>query len=289
MTWDQWISGGNWANDERASIPMLPANIRELVVLAVDPDAPSWRIAAVVGQDPVLAAQVLRMANTVGVTPGRPATTIEESVRRLGSQAVRNILLAGCLNTQMTDPGIYGAAGRQVVDHCLGTAVMAAKLSAGNPASGELFLAGLLHDVGKLLVLKLAHEYRVETGRRPAPEEVAETLRTRHPQLGGWLATRWSIPESITDSIVWHHEPAWAKQRYAAVIVYAANRLAHRYGFGGAERDLSALYEDKTMREAGVDQPRLADLDMCAPMLYEETRSAMPPRKPPVGASLSAV
>lgn len=170
----------------------------------------------------------------------------------------------------------------------MGTAEMAAKLSAGHSASGELFLAGLLHDVGKLLVLKLAHEYERETGVRPTPEEVAETTRVRHAQLGGWLVARWDAPEKITDSIAWHHDPDWAHDRKSAVIICAANRLAHRYGFAGSERDLSNLPDDPIMLEAGVDAPRLADLDMCAPMLFDETRRTLPPRPPPSGFSSTA-
>jgi len=72
------------------------------------------------------------------------------------------------------------------------------------------------------------------------------------------------------------------------VIICAANRLAHRYGFAGSERDLSNLPDDPIMLEAGVDAPRLADLDMCAPMLFDETRRTLPPRPPPSGFSSTA-
>lgn len=254
---------------------MLPANVQELVVLAVDPEVAMWRVADAVGKDPVLAAQVMRMANTVGVTPGRPVVTIDEAVRRLGSQAVRNVVLAGCLSTQMADPRIYGSRGRQIADHCLGTAIIAAKLSERRDLSGELFLAGLLHDIGKLLVLKLAHEYQRDTGTVPPEEEIEEILRRRHAQLGGWLAVRWQIPEAITECIVWHHDPEWAGDRESVAIVYAANRLSHRYGFGDAA-DRSNLLSDPTMAEAGVTDDVLTKLDLMATQQYAEMRRVLP-------------
>lgn len=254
---------------------MLPANVQELVMLAVDPDVALWKVAGAVGKDPVLAAQVMRMANTFGFNPGNAIVTIDEAVRRLGSQAVRNVVLAGCLSTQMADPRIYGSRGKQIADHCLGTAIIAGKLSERKDLSGELFLAGLLHDIGKLLVLKLAHEYEKETGSRPPEGEIEQVLRQRHAQLGGWLATRWKIPEAITECIIWHHDPEWAADRDNVIIVYAANRLAHRYGFGG-ELDRSNMLSDPTMLEAGVSEEVLAKLDLAAMKHYEEMRRALP-------------
>ena len=254
---------------------MLPANVQELVVLAVDPEVALWKVAGAVGKDPVLAAQVLRMANTVGVTPGRAVATIDEAVRRLGSQAVRNVVLAGCLSTQMADPRIYGSRGRQIADHCLGTAIIAGKLSERRDLSGELFLAGLLHDIGKLLVLKLAYEFEKETGVRPPDEEIEEISRRRHAQLGGWLAVRWQIPEAITECIIWHHDPEWAADRDNVIVIYAANRLSHRYGFGG-ELDRSNMLTDPTMLEAGVTEDVLTKLDLAAMTHYQEMRRALP-------------
>ncbi len=254
---------------------MLPANVQELVVLAVNPEVPLWKVAGAVGKDPVLAAQVMRMANTFGVAPGCEVATIDEAVRRLGSQAVRNVVLAGCLSTQMADPRIYGPRGRQIADHSLGTAIIAGKLSERLDLSGELFLAGLLHDIGKLLVLKLAYEYEQETGIRPSEDEVEEISRKRHAQLGGWLAVRWQIPQAITECIIWHHDPEWAADRDKVIIIYAANRLAHRYGFGG-ELDRSNMLTDPTMLEAGVNDDVLAKLDLMAMKHYEDMRRALP-------------
>lgn len=264
---------------------MLPANVQELVVLAVNPEVPLWKVAGAVGKDPVLAAQVMRMANTFGVTPGCAIATIDEAVRRLGSQAVRNVVLAGCLSTQMADPRIYGVRGRQIADHSLGTAIVAGKLSERRDLSGELFLAGLLHDIGKLLVLKLAYEYEKETGARPSEDEIEEISRKRHAQLGGWLAVRWQIPQAITECIIWHHDPEWAADRDNVIIVYAANRLAHRYGFGG-ELDRSNMLSDPTMLEAGLNEDVLAKLDLMAMKHYDDMRRALPEERRVLGPAI---
>lgn len=270
-SWTNWIHSGDWAREDQATIPMLPAHVRELVELAFDPEVQSRRIAALVATDPVLAMQVIRMANTAGSAPAIRITSIDEAVLRLGTKAVRNVVIAGCLSAQLVDPKIYGRQGRDVVDHCIGTAFLASALAEKYGTSGELFLGGLLHDIGKLLILKLAHEYAMQASARPSDEEIDALTADRHAQMGGWLAGRWSMPATLSDPIVWHHDPEWAEDRTPVVIVYAANRLAHRYGFG-CEADPADVLDDPVMAEIGLDAARLAHFDAVAPGMYESAR-----------------
>jgi len=273
MSWTMWIRSGDWARPDQAVIPMLPANVRELMQLALDPEVTARSMAAAVGKDPVLAAQVIRMANTAGLAPGTDITNINDAVLRLGTQAVRNVVVAGCLSAQLADPKIYGRRGRAIVDHCIGTATLASELAERHGTSGELFLCGLLHDIGKLLVLKLAHEYGL-THERPSDEEIESLIAARHAQLGGWLAGRWEMPVSLSDPILWHHDVEWAQDRTQVAIIYAANRLAHRYGFG-CDAEEADLLTDPIVREVGIDEARLAALDATAPARFETIRHAI--------------
>jgi HD-like signal output (HDOD) protein len=269
--WLDWVRSGEWAGEDQASIPMLPSHVNEMVRLAFDPEVPVRRIAALVKNDPVLAMQVIRMANSAASASAMRITDLDQAVVRLGTQAVRNVVIAGCLSAQLADAKIYGKQGREVVDHCIGTAFLASALGERHGRSSEFFLGGLLHDVGKLLVLKLVHEYRRKHPDGPANDEIQAMMAERHPQLGGWLAGRWNMPGSLVDPINWHHDPEWAEDRVPATIVYAANRLAHRYGFG-CDADASDLLEDPILAEVGVDTVRLAQLDATAPALYEKAR-----------------
>lgn len=273
MSWTNWVRSGDWARADQAVIPMLPANVRDLVQLALDPEVTARQLAAVVGHDPVMAAQVIRMANTAGSAPACDITNIGDAVMRLGTQITRNVVIAGCLSGQLADPKIYGRRGREIVDHCIGTASLASELAGNNGAPGELFLCGLLHDIGKLLVLKLAHEYGL-THEPPSEEEIEAVMAARHAQLGGWLAGRWQIPVALSEPIIWHHDIEWAGNRQQSAIIYAANRLAHRYGFG-CESDTTELLDDPVIREVGIDEARLAALDATAPEKFQAIRHAI--------------
>jgi putative nucleotidyltransferase with HDIG domain len=270
-SWPDWIHSGEWARKEQAAIPMLPAHVRELIQLAFDPEVPVKSIVAVVANDPILAMQVIKVANSAFSAPAVHITSIDEAVLRLGTQTVRNVVIAGCLSAQLVDPQIYGRHGRNVVDHSIGTAFLASKLAEPFGLSGELFLGGLLHDIGKLLILKLAHQFRLRSPGNPTDEEVAAVITERHSQIGGWLAGRWDMPATLADAIVWHHDPVWAERRTPANVIYAANRLAHRYGFG-CEVDTTDLLEDAIMADAGVDAARLAEIDSTSADLYESAR-----------------
>ena len=96
-------------------------------------------------------------------------------------------------------------------------------------------------------------------------------IADRHAQMGGWLAGRWNMPTSLSDPIIRHDDPEWAEEGTPVAIVYAANRLAHRYGFG-CDVDDTDLLADPILAEIGVDAARLAWLDATAPALYESAR-----------------
>jgi HD-like signal output (HDOD) protein len=229
------------------------------------------RIAAAVAKDPVLAMQVIRMANSAASASATHIADLNDAVVRLGTQTVRNTVVAGCLNAQLVDPRVYGSRGREIVDHCLGTALIASSLGKRHGTSGEMFLGGLLHDIGKLLILKLAHDVRMNSENAPLQHEVDAMLTDRHAQMGGWLAARWSMPLALGDPIVWHHAPEWAEDRASAMIIYSANRLAHRYGFG-CEPEPEDLLADPVFAELGIGEIRLAALDAEAPALYNTTK-----------------
>lgn len=272
--WSEWIRSGGWAREEEATIPVLPSHVAELVQMAFEPDVPVRRITSVVATEPVLAMQVVRMANSAFSAPASRITNIGEAVTRLGTEMVRNVVIAGCLNARLADPHVYGPQGRHIVDHCVGTAFLASLLAEPYGASGELFLGGLLHDVGKLLILKLAHDFRRRSPNGPTDEAVEAVMVDRHPQIGGWLAGRWNMPVTVADPIVWHHAPEWAEGNRSVAIVSAANRLAHRYGFG-CEKDPADLLEDPVLLTAGIDAVQLASLDSRAQAIYDTARHVM--------------
>ena len=268
--WTDWIRSGRWEEDADTAIPMLPASAQDIVRLAMDPDAAVPAIVKAVSKDPVLATRVIQLANSAFSASSKEIASINEAVVRLGTDLVRTVMTSACMSALAADPKIYGRHGRDYIDHSVGTAYVAWLLADGaGEQPAEAFLYGLLHDVGKLLVIKLARQashYSVDT---PSADELAAVMADTHAEFGGYLLTQWGLPFVLHDPIVCHHAPEQASDRpLAAGVAYAANRLAHRYGFACLEDDFDPL-QDPVFAQIGVVPATLARIDQQAPVLYE--------------------
>ncbi len=265
--------------DHSAAVPALPAMAERALAIASDPEAPTFRLAELVGKDPVFASRVLGLANSAYSAPSTYISTVREAIVRVGTLAVRNTILAVSLASRMKDGEVYGPRGRALFDHSLGSAY-AARLIAEQCGVDieEAFLAGLLHDIGKLLILRLAHDHERRTGRSVPPDEIEAALAERHAMMGSLALRRWHLPDSIDDPVMFHHHHQAAPRfpREAAVC-YLANRLSHRYGFGcdaePAEPEVFAA--DEAFDVLGLDMAWLAATDARAPGLVAVARKAL--------------
>jgi HD-like signal output (HDOD) protein len=135
----------------------------------------------------------------------------------------------------------------------------------------EAFLAALLHDIGKLAILKLALQ-PAEGVAEPEPQEVSHFIDEQHAACGGILLSSWQLPQRLQDPVVCHHHPEQARDyQSAAAVTYVANRLAHRYGFGCPAEEVATL-EDPWFAAVGLDERTLQRVDEQAPPLVDVAR-----------------
>jgi putative nucleotidyltransferase with HDIG domain len=267
--WTDWIDSDDWRSAMDA-VPMIPAVAREVLDFANDPKVPVKRIVKVVSKDPILASRVLRFANSAYSGSAVTITSISGAIVRMGTEAVRNLVTATCVASILTDRG-HGSAGRELIDHGIGTAYIASFIAdaAGEPRE-QAFACGLLHDIGKLLIHHLAHHPHRGV-RRPTREEIADVMVRRHAEFGGHLMRLWALPAPLHEAVRFHHDPALADDPRPAAVTYAANRLAHRHGFGCKAED-EDLMTDPVFVDVNVQPATLAHIKHQAPMLYEVAR-----------------
>ena len=227
-TWVDWMRSGDWEESADTAIPMLPAMASHVVDLARDPDGSATRITNVVSKDPVLATRVIQLANSAFSAPATEITSIGEAVVRMGTGPVRNVVTAACLSSLAADPRIYGRHGRDHIDHSIGTAYLAWLLAdrADEPPD-EAFLYGLLHDIGKLVILKLARDCESFAVAIPSEVDTQDILREMHAAIGGYVTSSGACRTACTTDRL----PSRAGQRQGAAgpasVAYIANRLAH--------------------------------------------------------------
>jgi putative nucleotidyltransferase with HDIG domain len=272
-TWSDWVESGSWADSSDAAMPMLPSLAADVMSLAIDPDVSIARIARVIAKDQVLATRVLKMANSAYCAPMQEITTVNDAIVRMGTGPVRNVVLAVCFTSRLQGANVYGSQGRELMDHAIGTAYLARLVAekVGEDAD-EAFMCGLLHDLGKLLLLKLSRDFIKYGAPTPSALEIELVYKERHPEIGAQLMRQWQLPGALEHPVRFHHNPdAAGDHKPQATVAYVANRLAHRYGFG-CPADEANLLEDATCTRAGLNEAWLADLDKRAPGLFQVAR-----------------
>jgi putative nucleotidyltransferase with HDIG domain len=259
-----------------AAIPMLPDFAHKVIALVSDPDVSIAHLSDIVSKDQVLASRLLGMANSAYFASMQEISTVQEAIMRMGTGAVRNLVVTVCFYSRMHDRNVYGDQGRPLLEHGIGTAYMARVIAEQiGDDEDEAFMYGLLHDIGKLVILKVAHDARRQSGLMVAPEDLESVMAEMHPVVGARVLRRWHLPTMLDDPIVYHHE--WQKATVAprkAALTYLANRLSHRYGFGCEAEEFDPLTDPASI-ELGLDAAWLEQVDAKAPGLFDIARKIL--------------
>ena len=259
-----------------AAIPMLPDFAHRVIDMVSDEDVSVSQLAAVVSKDQVLASRLLGLANSAYFASMSEISTVQEAIVRMGTAAVRNLVVTVCFYSRMQDRNIYGERGKPLLEHGIGTAYMARLLAEWlGLDEEEAFMYGLLHDIGKLVILKAAFDVRRQTGQ-VVPNDVLEaTMADEHANVGAIVLRRWRLPAMLDEPIICHHD--WTRATEAprkAAVTYFANRLSHRYGFG-CDADPVDLLADPVCKELGIDQAWLEQTDKHAPGLVDVAKKIL--------------
>jgi putative nucleotidyltransferase with HDIG domain len=198
-------------------------------------------IASRLGTDQALASAVLRHANSALAMPNRRIASLREGIARIGQRALGDVLVRACAGP-MLDRGLPPyALPRRVAWRHAATASMAARnlavlLKIGSPE--EASIAGLLHDVGKMVLTSVCPEAAAaavsiaRTQRVPVWQAEEQVLGFHHGAVGAALLRSWDLPEAVIDAVALHHQPHLTKNQLATV-VYLADAAAHAVGAVG--------------------------------------------------------
>lgn len=233
------------------NLPSLPNIIHEVDNIIHDPASSAAHLSKVISKDQGLSAKILTVANSPLYGFPRRVSTIDFAIVILGFNHIRNIVIAFSILESCS--GFCSAKFDQTkyVLHSIMTATVARKLAVdlGYPNSGESFTAGLLHDLGLSLVCRyFSKEFRkiieiVESGEAKYMEAENQILGFDHRGLGFRLLEKWNLPQSLSQAVLFHHNPSEAQDKSnLAAIVHLADYLTNHFDLGGfiwdAEPDL---------------------------------------------------
>lgn len=236
--------------DELQDLPPLPALIVKVMQTINDPATSALDLNRLISADPALASKVLRLVNSSYYGFPRKISTVTNAVVILGFNTVRNLTTSLGVFNAFDARGQKTALNReQFWAHSLATAVAASAIARrkgiGSKAVEEVFIGGLLHDLGKLfldqyfpdqyaIAMKLASAAKISIW-----ESEKTALGVGHALVGKRIAEKWNLPPSLTSMITLHHQPSFAKEYFElTATVQAADYVARKLGLGNGGDDL---------------------------------------------------
>ena len=251
-------------------IPPFPQSILKLLQLMRDPDAPASAVVDVVQGDAVLSAKLLQVCNSGALGLREKISSVQHAVVFLGLEEVQRVTMAVSAGSTMSQPlSKYALTGAQFWRHSLITAYAAALLAASNDVleiqPSIAYTAGLLHDIGKLVIDRVLTPEKQAAIRVRAIQEAytpteaeRDVLGTTHAEAGGALLEKWGLPAVLIEAAENHHTPECQPIPELSAAIYLANCLAYEIDAKpGSELNLS-----ETGREAaaglGLDSADMA-------------------------------
>ena len=201
------------------ALPAMPVIAQKLLALKLDTEEGERMLMMLIEQDPLISAKLLGLANSVLIGASRHISTIREAAMLLGIKRVQSVATAIAIMSLMTKlpPGKFKVQDLWLHSFGIAFAMLGiAKLMPSDirPADDRIFLAGMLHDIGYLVLAFLdpklsdkLHARLAAEPERPSKEVEQENLELCHDELGAELARQWGLPDEIIAVLRYHHSP----------------------------------------------------------------------------------
>lgn len=222
-------------------MPAFPKNVQELLALTRHMDCSPKDVVLVIEKDPVLTVKILRVINAAYFNLARPITSVNHAVIFLGFNTIKNLSLGVAAIGILPARNSAGFDGHQCLLHSLSCAGIAQQLAlrVADVDPMECYVAGLLHDFGKLVLAQyfpeefkraLAHSHNTATSLHLSLREI---MGIDHSSIGAMLVEKWRFPEKMVEAIRYQYGPE-LKDSPMIACVFAANQICKKSGFGFA-------------------------------------------------------
>lgn len=221
-------------------LPPLPNIVSSAMRMLSDPETPVEKIEALIGQDQALVANLIKVGNSALYGGLQKATTLRQVLTRLGLKTTRNLILtASARGYFLNNQKGMRVWGQNLWQHSVESALAARRIAeAINYAfPEEAFIGGLVHDIGKLIILMLFPDPFKEILKLKKMDQMdSKTAENRilgldHEQIGRLLMDRWNMPDSAKACAEYHHryQESRGYEELAAIVAYA-DYLSRQYG-----------------------------------------------------------
>jgi HD-like signal output (HDOD) protein len=221
------------------ALPSIPSLFVEVMNKLEDPDGCAQDVANIIAKDPAMTAKILQLSNSAFFGLRRRISDPRDAVLYLGLDTLKSLALTVKAFSQFTVRPSSRFSIEDLGKHTILTGILARKIAIaeGVPRQEveDSFMAGLLHDIGKLVLVSAAPA-RYEQAIKYAElngvhrrEAELKTFGTTHSEIGTYLLWLWGLPDRVVEAVAYHHAPGNCPARRLGPLtaVHAANVLAH--------------------------------------------------------------
>ncbi len=254
-------------------LPTLPTVAMEVMKLVNDKESSMMDIVDVIQQDPSLTTKILKIANSAFYGMRQRIDSVNRALVVLGMTEINNLVTSiSIFNTFPIDPELVSFDREKFWLHCAVTGEIAKAISVklGMKIYSEVFTAGLLHDIGKIIFDHLFHDEFAEVLEKsyfekiPIYEAEKQIFETNHMQVGAFIGETWRLPRNLIDVMLYHHSPAKAQSnRIMVAIIDLANQLskASDSSFSGEVLNV-VITETKAWKIISKEISNIGEIDM---------------------------
>lgn len=244
------------------ALPALPTGAGQLIALLQDPSVNISELIERIEYDPGLTSNLLRLANSAYFAGPRTIGSLREAIVRLGTRRILQLVITSFVAPMARRPVMgYDIPAGQLLAHSIAVAIAAEQAAEvlGRRATDHLFTAGLLHDLGKI-VLGTFVKVAVEPIRTLAFDEgisfdAAErrTLGIDHAEVAAVLLADWGLPPDVVEVVRYHHEPERVVgDTRTADLVHVADQLILTSGTGAGIDGLNYRPCEAVVQRLGI-------------------------------------
>jgi putative nucleotidyltransferase with HDIG domain len=249
-------------------LPTLPEVARKISKMVEDDKTSATELARIISTNTAISERVLRLVNSSFYGFPDRISSMSNAIIFLGFDVVKSLIICVAV-FEMMEKGMPG-----LWEHSLGCTIVsrliAKKVKGCDPE--EISVAGMLHDIGKVVVsIQLAEDYQ-EIKKTIAEKKInflkaeKEVLELTHEDLGGWLAESWHLPAGLREPIACHHYPQQARQAIlATAIVHLADFLVRAVGHGSGGDPWVPVLNHNAWERLGLSMEDLEEIifDFC--------------------------
>lgn len=222
------------------TLPSIPSLYVEVMNKLADPDGCAQDVANIIAKDPAMTAKILQLSNSAFFGLRRRISDPRDAVLYLGLDTLKSLALSVKAFSQFAVRPLSRFSIEDLGKHTILTGILARKIAIAEGVSRQeiedSFMAGLLHDIGKLVLVSAAparYEQAMKFAevngvhRREAEQKI---FGTTHSEIGTYLLWLWGLPDSVVEAVAYHHAPGScpALRLGTLTAVHAANALAHQ-------------------------------------------------------------